>query len=284
MKRLILASVLVVAAASALTAYGDGFFRRIRLGSAGQTVIRTGTSSPNSAVSGSVGDLFLRTDGSTATTLYIKESGSATTTGWTGSGGVSAATSDVFTNKTLDAEGTGNIVTVPFKLWIPAAVCNNVTATAPSWSLPTSNPAVAACQTGTNTQKATLDFADGAPTISAQTTLMLPADWTGSFGITLKWYAGSATTGNVVWQVATICVADAETSDPAFNTASTVTDAAKGTINQDNDATIASVTTTGCAAGELMYLRVFRDPANASDTMADTAHLRGVELTLRRAM
>lgn len=44
--------------------------------------IKTGTGSPNSAVVGSVGDLFLRTDGGSSTTLYVKESGSATNTGW----------------------------------------------------------------------------------------------------------------------------------------------------------------------------------------------------------
>jgi hypothetical protein len=55
----------------------------------GTTVkIQAGTSSPESAVSASIGSLFLRTDGSTGTTLYIKESG-ASTTGWVavGAGG-----------------------------------------------------------------------------------------------------------------------------------------------------------------------------------------------------
>lgn len=44
--------------------------------------ISSGTGSPNSVVTGSVGDQFLRTDGGASTTLYIKESGTATTTGW----------------------------------------------------------------------------------------------------------------------------------------------------------------------------------------------------------
>jgi hypothetical protein len=44
--------------------------------------IRSGTGTPESAVTGSVGDLFLRTDGGANTTLYVKESGSATNTGW----------------------------------------------------------------------------------------------------------------------------------------------------------------------------------------------------------
>lgn len=44
--------------------------------------IRSGTGSPNSVVIGSVGDLYRRTNGGSGTTLYVKESGTATTTGW----------------------------------------------------------------------------------------------------------------------------------------------------------------------------------------------------------
>lgn len=278
---LVLGATLIVGAQTV----GVGRFTLLRLGVTTQdTRIRAGTGTPEAAVTGAIGDLFLRTDGGAGTSLYVKESGSGNT-GWAAS--VSALTASsvaTFTNKTEDVEGTGNTFTMPEKIWISAGVCNNTTPTASLWSLPTTNPAVSGCNTGTNTQKATLDYADGANSLSAQTNVMLPADWSGSIRVDLKWFASTATSGNVVWQVASICVADAETSDPAFNTASTITDTAKGTINQDNDAAIASLTTTGCAAGELMYLKVFRDPTNASDTMADTAKLRGILLTYRRAM
>ena len=52
----------------------------IELGSGGPT-ITTGTGSPESAVSAPVGSLYTRTDGSTSTTLYVKESGTGNT-GW----------------------------------------------------------------------------------------------------------------------------------------------------------------------------------------------------------
>lgn len=45
------------------------------------TSIRTGTGSPETVVTASVGSLFLRTDGGAGTTLYVKESG-AGNTGW----------------------------------------------------------------------------------------------------------------------------------------------------------------------------------------------------------
>ncbi len=187
-----------------------------------------------------------------------------------------------FTNKTIDAEGAGNSLTTVEKRQWQVARCDNVTATSPGWSFETTNPAAPACVTGTNIQKGVLDFADGASILSAQTYMNLPSDFTGNIDAKFVWFT-SATTGSVVWQLATICVANGETGDPAFNTASTVTDTAQGTANQYNDASITSVTITGCAAGETMYLRLFRDPAHGSDTLAATARLAGFELTYRRA-
>lgn len=195
---------------------------------------------------------------------------------------VGKATTDTLTNKNIDfVDGTGNTITIARRIWLPAAGCNNATAGS-VWDLPSSSPAVAACITGTNTQKGVLDFADSS-SLSAQITYKLPSTWTGTVDANIKWLT-TATSGDVVWQLATICVADAETDDPAFNTASTVTDAAKGTTNQTNDAAITTVTVTGCAAGELMHVKILRDAAHASDTLAATARLIGVELVVREAI
>lgn len=49
------------------------------------TKVITGTGSPQNSVTAAIGSLYLRTDGGSATTLYIKESGSGNT-GWTASG------------------------------------------------------------------------------------------------------------------------------------------------------------------------------------------------------
>jgi filamentous hemagglutinin len=186
------------------------------------------------------------------------------------------------TGTTLDAEGTGNVITIPKRIWLPAAGCNNATA-GPVWDLPTTNAAVAACVTGTNTQKGVLDFAD-ASNLSAQITYKLPSTWAGAVDLNIKWFT-TATTGDVVWQSQTICVADAETDDPAFNTADAfAADTAKGTTNQTNDVSDTGITMTGCAAGELLHLKIFRDSAHASDTLAATARLIGVELVVREAI
>lgn len=49
--------------------------------SIGEVTIYTGTGTPENNQTGSVGDLFLRTDGGSSTTLYVKESGTGDT-GW----------------------------------------------------------------------------------------------------------------------------------------------------------------------------------------------------------
>lgn len=46
--------------------------------------ISSGTGSPEGVVAGSPGDLYTNTVGGANTTLYVKESGSATKTGWVG--------------------------------------------------------------------------------------------------------------------------------------------------------------------------------------------------------
>lgn len=189
--------------------------------------------------------------------------------------------SATLTNKTIDAEGTGNTVTLTSKVWLAAAACQNTTASL-LWDTPTANIPTAICNTGANTQKGAAQFPDSDGDFALFYSFPLPGDFTGAIDAKFKWYA-AATTGDVVWQLATACVADGETSDPSFNTASTVADTAKATTLQDNDATITSVTITGCAPGEMLYLKLLRNRTHASDSITGTVQLRGLELTLRRA-
>lgn len=200
-----------------------------------------------------------------------------------GSGTVTASSTDTFTNKTYDAEGTGNTLTQAFKIWLPAAGCANTTA-ASFWDLPTSTPAVAACVTGTNTQKGVLQYADTSGGFSAQNGLLLPSDWSGNIDASIIWKT-SATSGNAKFSLSTICTAvnASETDDPAFNTASTVTTAAPGTANRLQTSSITSLTVTGCAAGELLHLKLFRDGGDAADTIGASLDVIGVEITIRRA-
>jgi len=196
---------------------------------------------------------------------------------------LNASNTATLTGKTYDADGTGNVLTIPSKIWLPAAGCNNATA-APMFDLPASNAPAIACLTG----KGVADF-DGTTDETMQTTLMLPADWTGNVDVAYKWLS-TVTTGNVTWCAQVVCVADSETDSQSFAAQATgncVSDATKGTTNQTNDAADTAITITGCAAGEMLNLQISRDPnetSTLSDTLAGDARLIGIELTVRRAI
>ncbi len=195
---------------------------------------------------------------------------------------VGKATTDILTNKTLDAEGTGNVLTTVSKILFDGGACNGATATA-NWDLPTSNAPTSSC-TGTTTTVGTLDFADGSTT-SATRQFRLPSDWTGNIDVNLLWLANAASSNAVRWQVSCGCKADSESIDtgPSYNTASASNTAYTGTANQRKTTSFTSISTTNCAASETLWLRIERVGGDGGDTLAATARLLQVEVTIRRA-
>ncbi|MBI4479428.1 MAG: hypothetical protein HY651_05355 [Acidobacteria bacterium] len=108
----------------------------------------------------------------------------------------------------------------------------------------------------------------------------LPTGWTGNVDITIRYVTVAASpSGNVEWEVSTVCRAIAESWDASYNPAQTITDAV-GAQNQANDATQTNITMTGCAAGEDLMLRIGRDGVN--DTNNDLAKMLYALVTLRR--
>lgn len=177
---------------------------------------------------------------------------------------------------------------LPAIWWLPTASCQNATAGL-LWDSPTSNPAVAACVTGTNTQKGVADF-DASTDQSLQITGRLPADFNSSGTIIgrIEWFA-AATTGAAGLCIQLVCVGDGETDDPAFpaqSSSNCVSDTAKGTTLQSNVATIASVpfSTGTCTAGEKIHIKLSRDADGGAvtDDMTGNARVVGVELTIPR--
>ena len=63
---------------------GAAWARELHIGSAAGPRVLTGVGTPEGSVVGSPGDLYLNTSGGANTTLYVKESGAATNTGWVG--------------------------------------------------------------------------------------------------------------------------------------------------------------------------------------------------------
>ena len=163
------------------------------------------------------------------------------------------------TNATINGEGSGNTITLTEEQWFNVAACQNTTASH-IFDTPTTNIPAETCDTGSNTQKAYLAF-DATTDESIYGHWVLPTGFTGSIDIKFKWKT-AATSGAVGWCFQMIRVADGSTSDPAFPAQASgncVSDTAKGTTLQENDATISGVTCTSCTAGDHVYWRLSRD-------------------------
>jgi len=196
-----------------------------------------------------------------------------------GSDVLTAASTHTLTNKTIDAEASGNQITLSQYVQYQAANCQGTTASLGFATASTGAP-TAACVSGSNTVYGVAQFADSGPQ-SVQGNFSLPPDWTGNIDLDLRWRS-SATSGSVVWQLQTACAAEGGTGDPAWNSAQTITDAAKAGPYQFNDAALSAITTTGCAAGGQLFFKFFRDPAHAADTLGATAELLWIRFKLRR--
>ncbi len=215
----------------------------------------------------------------TLTATVVKMASGVASAATAGTDYVSPSSTEALTNKTLDAEGTGNVLTRPDYLAFVAANCQGTSAFT-AFATPVANAPAATCVTGTNSNYATLDF-DAGTDESVQWHFRLPKFWVGNIDLDIRWRA-AATSGSVVWAVQTACVADGETGDPSWNTASTVTDAAKGTTLWFNDAAMTTITVTGCAAAEELLFKFYRDADNGSDDMSGDAQLLWIQFTTRR--
>ena len=188
--------------------------------------------------------------------------------------------SKTLTNKTLDVEGAGNNITTSSKVYMIAAGCDNASAAA-AWDLPTSSAAGKACL-GTGPRFGVLTFADAA-TSGAYTNFRLPSDWTGNVDLILLYTGDTSSANNIVWQPAESCVADGEDLLAAsFTTTTGATGAGPTTAGQRKSLSFSSMTMTGCAAGETMFLRIQRLGSDGSDTYTGVAQLLAVEMTMRR--
>jgi hypothetical protein len=182
----------------------------------------------------------------------------------TGSGAINATNSPLVNGNNIIKRGI-----------FMAATCNNATAS-PVWDLPTSNAPLPSCNTGTNVQEGTLQFADAS---NAQIGFALPEDWTGAIDFKIYFFDVS-TAGTVIFNVATACtpVNGSVTDDTAFNTADALGTVTLGaTSNALWVASKTGVNTTGCAAGNDMRMKITR----VTDTAIFTAHVIKAQVTIR---
>jgi hypothetical protein len=106
----------------------------------------------------------------------------------------------------------------------------------------------------------------------------------GNLTVDLDWYADSATTGVVRWGVQIAAITpDSDSTDvetKSLATAQTADDTHLGTTGQRVHRCPVTVTNLdSIAANDDVWIRVYRDAANAADTMAGDAILVGVTVS-----
>ena len=213
------------------------------------------------------------TTGTNATAVMTLGTGSSLTTSGSGTNNANQFKG----NATVAVADGGTGLTTAFArtAFIPAAECNNATAS-PAYDLPTTNAPTATCY-GTSYRLGALDY-DDAANETASFFFPLPTGWTGAIDFTGKAFV-NATSQSLKLTVATVCIADSEDIlNPSFNAAQTITVTSPGTANQQFSFTQTGLTTTGCAAGETLVVKVGRD---TTDTSTATFSYTGTQLVLR---
>lgn len=110
-----------------------------------------------------------------------------------------------------------------------------------------------------------------------------PANWDAStFTVTVYWTHPATTTNfGVVWELSALALDDSDALDQAMGAEVDLTDTGGTTDDVFETAASSAITAAGTpAAGDMIVLRVARDVANASDTMAVDARLLGVRIAL----
>ena len=195
---------------------------------------------------------------------------------------ISATGSDTNIDLNLVAKGTGVVqsngsalaVTGKQTIWVPAtamyATTTNGCADIDQTELTAGQP-----------ELKTLDF-DPSTDENAQFTIAFPKAWDPSQLIMYQvfWTANSTNTGNCIWNLKGVAIANDDAIDTAFGTAVAITDAHSGTANDLNvTAQSGSVTIAGSpAADEDEFFNISRDANDGSDTFTGDAKLLGIKI------
>ena len=124
-----------------------------------------------------------------------------------------------------------------------------------------------------------LDFAAAADDF-AQFSIGFPKSWNeGVIKFQVFWTPSTTNTGDCIWGLQGVSVADGATIDVAFGTAVTVTDAGIGTVeDQQVSAVSGDVTITNAAVDTQSYFQIFRDANAGGDTFTGVSRLLGIKL------
>ena len=125
-----------------------------------------------------------------------------------------------------------------------------------------------------------LDF-DASTSEYAQFAVTFPKSWNGGTVTFIPtWSPSNTDTGNCIWSLSGLSVAEGETADTAFSGAQTSTDAGIGTVEDIQMGPVSSaITIAGTIAdGNQVFFQLERDADNGSDTFTGDARLLGIQL------
>ena len=173
-----------------------------------------------------------------------------------------------------DAGGTTAALKIAGKetIWIPAQAMFGTT----------TNPADAQQveTTALRPDLKVLDY-DASTSEFAQFAVTFPKSWNGGTVTFIPtWTPSNTDTGNCIWSLSGLSVAEGETADTAFSGAQTSTDAGIGTVEDIQMGPVSSaITIAGTIAdGNQVFFQLERDADNGSDTFTGDARLLGIQL------
>lgn len=128
-------------------------------------------------------------------------------------------------------------------------------------------------------QMRTLDF-DKTSYESAEGVHFLPSNYAGgTVTVKIHWRTTGAS-GDAVWKVQAVAIADNEASARAYSAAQSVTDTSTGANKKNTTAATGAITIGGTpAAGSPVWFKVSRDATNVADTLDADAQLIGIDVT-----
>jgi hypothetical protein len=137
------------------------------------------------------------------------------------------------------------------------------------WGAPSSNGATTTTTASGTIRYVSHLYADGAAALSASLAFRLPDNWDNSKAVSLAldWGNGSGAGAGIFVSVATGCTSNGEATVPSLNTSQ---DTTLTPISSSNWSTysISTLTMTGCAAGDRLFIVITRDPTNVADDLA----------------
>ena len=173
----------------------------------------------------------------------------------------------------VTSDGTAMSVAGKETIWVPATTMYPTTTAGAN--------AIALTELTAGTPEInTIDF-DAGTEENAQFTVALPKSWNlGTITYQVFWSGNSTNTGDCIWGLKGVAIADAGDIDTAFGTPITVTDAHAGTADYlDVSAESTAMTIAGSpAAGEQCFFNFYRDADAAGDTFSADARLIGIKL------